>query len=123
MAISDGRWTAIAPSQYPWEREALDFVRERLPDHEPYRAWSNFEFIADHGRIYEVDLLVVSPKVAFLVEIKSRPGTLAGDSHTWIPKARRLIGRRRRLVRRSLDGRPPGTRSGTDRYWNRGGTS
>jgi serine/threonine protein kinase len=61
----------------------LAFVRERLGDHEPYRAWSNFEFIADDGAIYEVDLLVVSPKGFFLVEIKGRPGELKGDAGTW----------------------------------------
>ena len=46
----------------------------RLRPHiiEPYRAWSNFEFIAEDGAIYEVDLLVVSPKGFFLIEIKSR---------------------------------------------------
>jgi serine/threonine protein kinase len=83
MAMSDGRWRSITESQYPWEREALDFIRQRLPDYEPYRAWANFEFIAEDGKIYEVDLLVVTPKGFFLVEIKSRPGILEGDSHTW----------------------------------------
>ena len=39
-------WTTITESQYPWERDALDFVREQFPEHEPYRAWANFEFIA-----------------------------------------------------------------------------
>src|ERR1700720_538767 len=40
------RWSAISESGFEWEREALDFLREHLPDHEPYRAWSNLEFIA-----------------------------------------------------------------------------
>src|SRR3989442_9802386 len=78
-----GRWTAIAESQFPWERDALDYVRERLPEQEPYRAWSNFEFVAEDGSIYEVDLAVLSPAGFFLVEIKSHPGTLEGDVHTW----------------------------------------
>src|SRR3954463_13518941 len=52
------RWDTIAPSPYPWERRALDFVRAGLPDHEPYRAWANFEFLAGDGALYEVDLLV-----------------------------------------------------------------
>lgn len=62
----------------PWlhEREALAFVRTRLPDYEPYRAWSNVEFIADDGTVNEVDLLVVTPRGFFLVEIKSFPGKL-----------------------------------------------
>jgi serine/threonine protein kinase len=84
MGMSDTRWKTITESQFPWEREALTFVRERLPDHEPYRAWANFEFIAEDGSINEVDLLVLTPKGFSLVEIKSRPGVLEGDAGTWI---------------------------------------
>jgi serine/threonine protein kinase len=77
------RWTEISPSEFAWEREALTFVREGLPDHDPYRAWSNFEFIGDDGSINEVDLLVLTPKGFYLVEIKSRPGRVEGDAGTW----------------------------------------
>jgi len=59
-------------------------VRERLPDIDPYRAWVNFEFIADDGTINEVDLLVLTPRGFFLVEIKSKPGVLTGDRATWV---------------------------------------
>ncbi|MBI2570899.1 MAG: BREX system serine/threonine kinase PglW [Candidatus Schekmanbacteria bacterium] len=83
MAMKSERWKTITESEYPWERSALDFVREGLPDHEPCRAWANFSFLTDTGKIYEVDLLVLTPKGFFLVEIKSRPGTLEGDSATW----------------------------------------
>jgi len=84
MPMSSERWKQITPSQFPWEREALDFVRERLPDIDPYRAWANFEFIADDGTINEVDLLVLTPRGFFLIEIKSRPGILSGDRATWV---------------------------------------
>ena len=77
------RWTEITPSQYAWEREALQFLKTRLPDHEPFRAWSNFEFIAEDGSINEVDLLVVSLYKVYLVEIKSWRGTISGDANTW----------------------------------------
>jgi Nuclease-related domain len=77
------RWSAISESGFEWEREALDFLREHLPDHEPYRAWSNLEFIDDEGRVNEVDALVLSPAGLIVVEIKSRPGTIQGDPHTW----------------------------------------
>ncbi len=76
-------WNTITPSQYPWERAALDFVRDGLPDHEPYRAWANFEFQAADGAIYEVDLLVLTKQGFWLVEIKSRPGRVEGDAGTW----------------------------------------
>lgn len=84
MPLSAERWKEVSPSQYAWEREALDFIRAGLPDCEPYRAWSNFEFVADDGSINEVDLLVFTPQGFFLVEIKSRPGVLAGDAQTWL---------------------------------------
>lgn len=73
----------MTESKYPWERDALDFVRAKFPPHEPYRAWANFEFIADDGSINEVDLLVFTPQGFFLIEIKSRPGRLFGDAGTW----------------------------------------
>jgi len=77
------RWKAISPSQFPWEQDALDYIRRRMPEREPFRAYSNFEFIADDGSINEVDLLFVGRHTIFLVEVKSRPGEVGGDSHTW----------------------------------------
>src|SRR3954451_13332421 len=77
------RWTVVSPSAYEWERKALEFLREHLPDHEPWRAWSNFEFVDDEGRVNEVDLLVLTATGLVLVEIKSRPGTIRGDAQTW----------------------------------------
>ena len=77
------RWIEITPSEYAWELEALEYLKARLPDGEPFRAWSNFEFIAGDGSINEVDLLVVSLHKVYLVEIKSWSGTISGDSSTW----------------------------------------
>ncbi len=76
-------WITVAESEFPWEREALGFVRAKFPSHEPYQAWSNFEFIADDGSVNEVDLLVFTPQGFFLIEIKRRPGRLFGDAGTW----------------------------------------
>ena len=81
--MKSGRWTAVSQSAFEWEREALDFLREHLPDREPWRAWSNFEFIDDEGRVNEVDVLVLTPVGLILVEVKSRPGTLRGDAYSW----------------------------------------
>ncbi len=76
-------WHEVTSSRFPWEKEALDYVRARFPAHEPYRAWSNFEFIADDGSINEVDLLLFTPQGFFLVEIKASPGVLRGDTQVW----------------------------------------
>ena len=77
------RWTSISQSAFEWEREALDFLRKHLPDNEPWRAWSNFEFIDDDGRVNEVDAQVLTPAGLVLIEVKSRPSTLRGDAHSW----------------------------------------
>jgi hypothetical protein len=77
------RWTAVSESAYDWERDALDFLRTNLPDHAPWRAWSNLEFVDDEGRVNEVDLLLLAPFGLVLVEIKSRPGSVKGDAHSW----------------------------------------
>ncbi|MDX8506141.1 BREX system serine/threonine kinase PglW [Mesorhizobium captivum] len=92
MPMRSGRWTAVSQSAFEWERDALDFLREHLPDHEPWRAWSNFEFIDDEGRVNEVDVLVLTPVGLVLIEVKSRPGTLRGDAYswTWITEGRQV---------------------------------
>ena len=81
--MKPGRWTAVSQSAFDWEREALDFVRQHLPGHEPWRAWSNFEFIDDEGRVNEVDVLVLTPVGLVLVEVKSQPGSVRGDAYSW----------------------------------------
>ncbi len=83
MTLSQARWHVIAESNFAWEREALDWLRSHLPDRDPWHVWTNFEFIDDEGKVSEVDALVLSPAGLFLVEIKSRPGTLTGDTHSW----------------------------------------
>jgi serine/threonine protein kinase len=77
------RWKIITPSQYEHERNALEFVRAGLPDHDPYRAWTNFEFQTPDGAIYEVDLLVLTKQGFWLVECKAWRGRISGDVGTW----------------------------------------
>lgn len=83
MTLSAQRWHVIAESGFAWEREALEWLRTHLPDRDAWHVWTNFEFIDDEGKVNEVDALVLSPAGLFLVEIKSRPGTLRGDAHSW----------------------------------------
>jgi serine/threonine protein kinase len=84
MPMSLSRWQAVAQSQFAWEREALDWLRKQLPDREPWHAWTNFEFIDEEGKVNEVDALILTPAGLFLIEIKSRPGVVTGDAHTWL---------------------------------------
>lgn len=83
MNPKSSRWNAITKSAFDHERKALEWVRRELPDHEPWRAWSNFEFVGDDGSMNEVDLMVLSPVGLYLVEIKSWRGHVRGDSGTW----------------------------------------
>lgn len=83
MTLSASRWHVIAESNFSWEREALEWLRANLPDRDSWHVWTNFEFIDDEGKVSEVDALVLSPAGLFLVEIKSRPGVLRGDTHSW----------------------------------------
>ena len=83
MDATSPRWRQITPSQFAWEADALDYLRALLPDRDPYRAWANLEFTSREGRVDEVDALVITPNGIFLIEIKSNPGTVSGDSATW----------------------------------------
>lgn len=83
MDATSLRWQQVTPSQYSWEDDALDALRSLLPDADPFRAWTNFEF-TDGGRIHEADALAVTPKGVFLIEIKSWSGRVKGDQVTWV---------------------------------------
>ena len=83
MAMQSPRWNSISASQFEWERRALDLIKEGLPDHDPYRAWSNFEFQTQDGAIYEVDCLVLTKQGFWLVECKAWEGLIQGDAGTW----------------------------------------
>lgn len=76
-------WTEVTTSEHDHERAALHYIRTNFPDREPFRAWSNFMFIADDGTRNEVDLFAVTPTGVYLVEIKSFPGRIDGDAGTW----------------------------------------
>lgn len=76
-------WISFSESPWPWEREAIDFVRARFPGNDPWQGWSLFEFIALDGSLNEVDMLIFGPFGFFMVEAKSHPGRLAGDAGTW----------------------------------------
>lgn len=84
MALSRNRRQAVGETSYPWEREAIDFVLDGLPDVDPYQAWELVELIEPRqGRLYEIDLLVLGRHQLYLIEIKSHPGVLTGDSRDW----------------------------------------
>lgn len=82
--MAEKHWKIISASRFPWEQEALDFIHAGFPAQDNYVAWSNFEFSADDGSINEIDTLIACPQGVFLIEIKSRPGTVSGDANNWV---------------------------------------
>lgn len=84
MAAGDSRWHVVHPSAHAHEQQALDLLRAHLPDSPPFRAWSNFEFIAEDGSINEVDALIVSSDRIYLVEIKHWAGHISGNQNSWL---------------------------------------
>ncbi|MBK9978482.1 MAG: BREX system serine/threonine kinase PglW [Gemmatimonadetes bacterium] len=77
------RWTTVSESAFPWEAEAIAHIRDRLPESDSFRGWSNFEFVAQDGAVSEVDTLILTPTRLLLIEIKSAPGTVRADSGAW----------------------------------------
>ncbi|MFJ8777286.1 BREX system serine/threonine kinase PglW [Streptomyces microflavus] len=82
--MEDGRWTTVTASEFEHERRGLDAIRRRLPDEEPWRAWSNFTFTANSGHVREVDLMVAAPAGVFLVELKDWHGSVGGGGREWV---------------------------------------
>jgi hypothetical protein len=43
MSLSARRWKQLTESRYAHEREALEFLRDALPDRDPIFVYSNFD--------------------------------------------------------------------------------
>src|SRR5487761_759343 len=60
MNVMDGaspRWHGQR-SVFPWEEDALQYLKAKVPDAEPYRAWQTFKFTSGNGHVREMDLLL-----------------------------------------------------------------
>jgi len=77
------RWREVSRSEFVHERAGLEHARALLPDHAPYRAWSNFEFRDTSGKWHEVDLLVLGQGRLHLVELKHYSGVITGSAYRW----------------------------------------
>ncbi|MEU5413481.1 BREX system serine/threonine kinase PglW [Streptomyces clavifer] len=94
--MKKGRWTAVAPSEFPHEQAALERILTPLPDDGPWRAWSNFTFVSQTGHVREIDLLVVTPGGVHMIELKSLHGRVERRGGQWVqipPGNRRGHGR------------------------------
>ena len=100
MSTPHPHWTEIGDTPHSWERDALDYLRDHLPHYDPFRGFALFEFVADDGSINEVDALVIGRGRIYLVEIKSWPGSVSGDTRDWFND--RGDGRRPRVYENPL---------------------
>lgn len=82
--MREGRWTTVTESEFDHERRGLESIREKLPDCDPWRAWSNFTFTANTGHVREVDLLVIAPGGVCVIELKNWHGSLTSENGTWV---------------------------------------
>jgi len=121
--MREGRWVTVTESEFDHERRGLEAIREKLPDSDPWRAWSNFTFTANTGHVREVDLLVVAPGGVCMIELKDWHGSVTSENGTWVQTTpggrRRTHGNPLHLVNRKakeLAGLLAGT-AGGKRVW------
>ena len=86
--MGDDRWIEVTASQFDHEREGLEYLRERLPPHSPYRVWTNFEFRDTRGGWHEVDALLLGQDALYLLELKHFYGAISGNDRTWTRNGR-----------------------------------
>ncbi|MGW5971764.1 BREX system serine/threonine kinase PglW [Streptomyces sp. NPDC055186] len=82
--MREGRWATVTESEFEHERRGLEAIRQKLPDGDPWRAWSNFTFTANTGHVREVDLLVVAPGGVCMIELKDWHGSVTSENGTWV---------------------------------------
>jgi serine/threonine protein kinase len=82
--MREGRWVTVTESEFDHERRGLEAIRKKLPDSDPWRAWSNFTFTANTGHVREVDLLVVAPGGLCMIELKDWHGSVTSENGTWV---------------------------------------
>lgn len=73
----------VGQAATPAEDEALGVIKAMLPDAAIAWAWSNLLFISVHGRLAEVDLLLLTRAGLTLVELKGWHGRITGNQRTW----------------------------------------
>ncbi|MFN9038329.1 MAG: hypothetical protein ACK5YO_18670, partial [Planctomyces sp.] len=55
-------WVGDSASRDQGFIAAIESIRSQFPAEDSWRAWCNFEFVAEDGSINDVDLLVFCPQ-------------------------------------------------------------
>lgn len=84
MPLGPSRFTRVGESPHPHEEDGIAFVRDALPNTDPYQAWALFELLDSRtGHLLEVDMLVMGYSALYLLELKGHPGRMSGDATDW----------------------------------------
>jgi len=83
MRADSPNWVSLGDPASPAEAAAQDAFRELLEDDGMTKAWANLSFIDDQGRLAEVDVLLLTRRGFYIVELKGWHGHLTGNSQTW----------------------------------------
>ena len=82
--LSKARIVLQGQSAYAHEQEGLAFLREVLPDQNPYHVWELVELLdPSSGRLLELDVVVLGYSGLYVVEMKGGPGVYEGDTVDW----------------------------------------
>ncbi len=83
MRADSPNWVVLGEPATPAEAAALETLRELLPEDGITRAWVNLTFIDRNGRLAEVDVILLTKKGLFVVELKGWHGRINGNQQTW----------------------------------------
>ncbi len=83
MRDDSPQWHDVGQPASAAEAEALQAIKELLPDAALAWAWSNVAFISVNGRLAETDLLLLTKTGLTLVELKGWHGKIGGNQQTW----------------------------------------
>lgn len=84
MRVDSPLWRVMGDAAQAQEAEALEKVRQMLPDDGIARAWANVTFTDNEGRLNEVDVLLLTRAGLFIIELKGWNGRISGDQREWV---------------------------------------
>ena len=82
--LDDKNWHEVTESQFLHEKEGLSSLRQACDPASVVQAWTNFEFLDDQGKLYEVDALLLTVFGLALVELKHYRGMVGVDELNWV---------------------------------------
>lgn len=83
MKADSPNWVVMGEPVTPAEAAGLDALRELLPDNGSVKAWVNLTFLDTSGRSGEIDVLLLTMKGLFVVELKGWHSTVTGNQQRW----------------------------------------